>query len=261
MSIVAVASVRSCGVTTFAAGLAMVWPGERQRLLVEADPAGGMLAAAAGLRPEPGLVSLAAAARRHDEPGVAFEHCQALPDGIPALCGPPGPERARSALAMLSGLLGRLGELDADVFVDCGRFEPSASNIDLFERADLGVLAVRPRLADLHALGAFLQGRDDRLSRSALVLVGSGPYPPAEVSDALGLDVAGNLPWDPEAAQALATTSVGARQLTRSPLVRALRTLADDLAGRVGSPTNEESQPSCDAVAANGHGSVLEVGR
>jgi MinD-like ATPase involved in chromosome partitioning or flagellar assembly len=259
MSIVAVASVRSCGVTTFAAGLAMVWPGERQRLLVEADPAGGTLAAAAGLAPEPGLVSLAAVARRHDEPVVAFEHCQALPDGTPVLCGPSGPERARSVLAMLSGLLGRLGELDADV--DCGRFEPSASNIDLFGRADLGVLAVRPRLADLHALGAFLQGRDDQLSRSALVLVGSGPYPSAEVSDALGLEVAGNLPWDPEAAQALATTSVGARQLTRSPLVRALRTLADDLAGRVGSPTNEESQSSGDAVAANGHGSVLEFGR
>ena len=35
----------------------------------------------------------------------------------------------------------------------------------LFERADLGVLVVRPRLADLHALGAFLQGRHRRSSR------------------------------------------------------------------------------------------------
>src|SRR5271155_3710750 len=125
MSLVALASVRSCGVTTFATGLAMVWPGERQRLLVEADPAGGILAAAAGLKPEPGLVSLAAAARRHDEPGVAFEHCQALPGGIPVRARPPGPERARPALGMLWGLLGRLGELGAEVFVDCGRLEPS----------------------------------------------------------------------------------------------------------------------------------------
>ena len=108
---------------------------------------------------------------------------------------------------MLSGLLGRLGELDADVFVDCGRFEPAASNIDLFEQADLGVLAVRPRLADLHALGAFLHGRRRPARFSTLVLVGSGPYPPAEVTDALGVDVAGQIPWDPDAAQALATTS------------------------------------------------------
>ena len=159
MSVVAVASVRSCGVTTLTAGLAMVWPSQRHRLVIEADPAGGMLAAAAGLPPEPGLVSLAAAARRHDDPAVALEHCQPLPGGTAVLCGPPTAERARSALTMLSGLLGRLDELDADVFVDCGRLEPAASNAIFFEQADLGVLAVRPRLADLHALGAFLHGR------------------------------------------------------------------------------------------------------
>ena len=45
MSVVAVASVRSCGVTTLTAGLAMVWPSQRHRLVIEADPAGGMLAA------------------------------------------------------------------------------------------------------------------------------------------------------------------------------------------------------------------------
>ena len=221
-----------------------------------------MLAAAAGLPPEPGLVSLAAAARRHDEPTIAFEHCQSLPGGTPTLCGPPTAERARSALTMLSGLIGRLGELDADVFVDCGRFEPAASNAVLLERADLGVLAVRPRLADLHALGAFLQGRDCRHERPTLVLVlvGPGPYPTAEVADALGLDVAGHLPWDPDAAQALATMPVGSRQLTRSPLVRALRTLADDLARRVGA-REEESQPPGDRVAANGHGPAIEIVR
>jgi hypothetical protein len=259
MTVVAVASVRSCGVTTLTAGLAMVWPAQRQLLVVEADPAGGMLAAASGLPPEPGLVSLAAATRRHDEPTVAFEHCQSLPGGTPILCGPPTSERARSALTMLSGLVGRLGELDADVFVDCGRFEPAASNAALFERADLGVLVVRPRLADLHALGAFLQGRNNALTSATLV--GPGPYPPAEVADALGLDVAGHLPWDPDAAQTLAATPVGSRQLTRSPLVRALRTLADDLARRVSRRAGGQSQPPGDPVAANGHGPALEVGR
>ena len=261
MSVVAVASVRSCGVTTLTAGLAMVWPGGRQRLVVEADPAGGMIGAASGLPSEPGLVSLAAAARRHDEPTVAFEHCQTLPGGTPILCGPPTPELARSALTMLSGLLGRLGELDADVFVDCGRLELEAWSAVLFERADLGVLAVRPRLADLHALGAFLQGRNNALTRATLVLIGPGPYPPAEVGDALGLDVAGHLPWDPDAAQAMATTPVDSRQLTRTPLVRALRSLADDLTRCGSSRDREQQQPPGDPVAANGHGPALEIGR
>jgi enamine deaminase RidA (YjgF/YER057c/UK114 family) len=131
----------------------------------------------------------------------------------------------------------------------------------LFDRADLGVLAVRPRLADLHALSAYQQARDHQLTRSVLVLVGSGPYSPTEVSDALGLAVAGQIPWDPEAAQALATSSVGSRRLTRSPLVRALRTVADDLVRRVDSPTKVSSQPPSDPVAANGHASALEIER
>ena len=175
-----------------------------------------------------------------------------------ALCGPSTTERARSALTMLSGLLGRLNELDADVFVDCGRLEPSASNAILFEQADLGVLAVRPRLADLHALGGFLHGRPDQQRFSTLVLIGSGPYPPAEVTDALGVNVAGQIPWDPDAAQALATTSVDSRQLTRTPLVRALRTLTDDLSCRLG-PRSEEWQPAKAAVAGNGHAPSIEV--
>ena len=94
-----------------------------------------------------------------------------------------------------------------------------------------------------------------------MVLIGSGPYPPTEVADAFGLNVAGQIPWDPDTAQALATTSVDSRQLTRTPLVRALRTLADDLACRLG-PRSEESLSASAAVAGNGHGSAaLEVGQ
>jgi MinD-like ATPase involved in chromosome partitioning or flagellar assembly len=257
MSVVAVASVRSCGVTTLTTGLAMVWPGQRRRLVVEADPAGATLAAAAGLACEPGLVSLAAAARRDDDPLVALEHAQPLPGGGAALCGPPSAERARSALMMLSRLLGRLRELDAAVFVDCGRIEPSASNATYLEHADLGVLAVRPRLADLHALASFLQNNTELPQPSALVLIGSGPYPGAEVADALGVHVAGQIPWDPDAAQALASTSVDSRQLTRTPLVRALRTLAVDLANGI-EPVSVEA-PAASSAAENGHASAIET--
>ena len=257
MSVVAVASVRSCGVTTLTAGLAMVWPGQRQRLVVEADPAGATLAAAAGLFCEPVLVSLAAAARRDYEPMIALEHAQPLPGGSAVLCGPPSAERARSALTMLSGLLGRLRELDAEVFVDCGRIEPAASNATYLDHADLDVLAVRPRLADLHALGSFLQNSTERRRPLALVLIGSGPYQGAEVADALGVRVAGQIPWDPDAAQALACMSVDSRQLTRTPLVRALRTLADVLANGIESASSQARVAS--AATENGHVSAIEA--
>ncbi len=255
MSIVAVASVRSCGVTTLATGLAMVWPVSGRHLLVEVDPAGGTVAATARLPAAPGLISLAAAARRGDDPDRLLEHCQSLNNGETlVLCAPPGRERARSAVAMLVGLFRRLGELDAEVFLDCGRLEGDTPTFELFERADLALLAVRPQLADLHALASFLEIRESAVRRQTVVLVGAGPYPPAEVADALNIEVAGQVPSDRETAQALTTAPVGSRHFTRTPLVRALRTLADDLGQRLGASSAPPCQPP-EAVSSNGHAS------
>ncbi len=120
MGVVALGSVRSCGVTTLAAALAATWPDERRVLLVELDPAGGTLAGASGWPPEPSLVSLAAAARRGGQPELVWEHCQNLPGGAAVLAGPASAEQTRTALGMLGPLLGRLRALDIDVLVDCG---------------------------------------------------------------------------------------------------------------------------------------------
>ena len=238
MSVIAIGSVRSCGATTLAAGLAMLWPqGGGSRLLVEADPAGGTLAADAGLAAEPGLVSLAAAARRGGSPDLVFQHCQHLADGTAVLCGPPGADRARSALTMAAGLVGGLGDLDAAVFVDCGRLDPAGPSSKLFDRADIGVIVVRPRLADLHALAALLEGQDSAHETRVLVLVGAGPYPAGEITQALAVPVAGQVPWDPVSADALPSTTPTSRRLTRTPLVRSIRSLTGELAGRVGPKT------------------------
>ena len=252
MALITLGSVRSCGVTTLAAGLAATWPGDCRRLLVEADPAGGTLATQAGLGPEPGLVSLAAAARRQGDPSLAFDHVQCLPGEVLVVCGPPASSRARSALSMLSGLLGRLDDLDelhAEVFCDCGRLDRTTDNVDLFERGRLAVLVSRPRLSDLNALAASLEERAEQPRRPVLVLVGDGPYPAKEVAEVLGVDVAGQVPWDPDAAAAIGTAPISSRQLTRTPLVRALRSLAGALAERL---AHEEAavspEPSADGI-------------
>jgi hypothetical protein len=256
MATIGFGSVRSCGVTTMAAGLAGLWSSDRDRLLVEMDPAGGTLAAVGGLTPEPGLVSLAASARRQGEPTLAFDHAQVLDGGVPVVCGPPSAERARSALSMLSGLLGRLGELNADVLCDHGRLDPEGENLGRFERSDVSVLACRPRLADLHALAAIFEGRSDPV-RPAVVLVGDGPYAAGEVAEVFGTEVIGQLPWDPEAATAIGTISPAARQLSRTPLVRALRSLTDELATRARAA---RSPQTFDASASiNGDSHVMEV--
>lgn len=235
MSVVALGAVRSCGVTTLAVALAATWPPTRRALVVEADPAGGTLAAGSGWPPEPGLVSFAAATRRAGGLAALFDHCHRLPGGAPVLAAPPSGEQARHVLALLDGALEGLGALACDVLLDCGRLVSSSTEDLRLMAADRAVIVTRPRLADLHALRTWLSGRGAvplvASGRLGLVLVGDGPYPDAEVVDALGVEVLAHLPNDPEAADALLALAAEDRTLRRAPLVRAARTLAAQLAG------------------------------
>ena len=254
---VALGAVRSCGVSTSALALAATWPADRRVLLVEADPAGGTLAAASGWPAEPGLVSLAAASRRRFDPAVMWEHCQVLPGGAAVLAGPASAERARGALGMLGDLAGHLASLDADVVVDCGRLDPGSPAIAVWEGADRQVLVVRPRLADLHAMAAWTEThatrrepidvRPERRARVGLVVVGEGPYPDAEIAEALDVEVLCRLPWDPRGAAALVSVPASSRDARLAPLVRAARTLAHGLADDMAADaTHLPPQPDAD---------------
>jgi hypothetical protein len=79
------------------------------------------------------------------------------------------------------------------------------------------------------------------------------------VTEALGIEVAGQLPWDPEPAEAIPTSALGSRRLSRTPLVRALRTLADELATRVASRPMPDDP--IDAAAPNSERHPIEVHR
>ena len=254
MAVIVLASVRSSGTTTSAVALVATWPPARKVVLVELDPAGGTLAASSGWAAEPSLVTLAAAARRTSDPEAIWAHCQHLPGGAAVLAAPVEVEQARGATRMLSGLLGRLSTLDADVLVDAGRLDPTAPLPGVVMAASRLVLCARPRLSDLHALAAFLDaGPGEALleaGRLGLVLVGDGPYRDAEIAGALGVEVLGRLPWDEEAAERLATIPASDRRLRLSPLVRAARSLAQVLAAdvvhgpeTVAAPGHDEAAP------------------
>jgi len=202
-------------------------------LVVEADPAGGTLAAASGWPAEPSLVSLAAATRRGGEPALIWEHCHQLPGGTSVLAAPALGEQARSAVGMLGPLFARLSELDSDVLIDCGRLGPRSSGLGLWERAHRRILVSRPRLADLQALASWLEGHQPH-AEIELVTVGDGPYAEAEIADTLGLEVLYRLPWDPDGAEALVSMPASVRQLRMAPLVRSARTLADELTAERG---------------------------
>jgi hypothetical protein len=251
MSVVAIGAVRSCGVTTLALALAATWPQGRRVLLVEFDPAGGTLAAGLDWPPQPGLVSLAAAARRASDPDLVWEHCHALPGGASVLAGPASADQMHTAFAILAGLFGRLGELDADVLLDCGRVV-GAPLSEALRGADQVVLVARPRLADLHALATWMKSSPLEVNRLSLVLLGPGPYSRAEVQEALGVRVAAHLPWDPDGSAGLVSMPASARALKVSPLVRAARTLGEELSGQTmrGVPTPIEATVSVVATAS-----------
>ncbi len=252
MAVTALTAVRSCGVTTLTTALAATWPAGRRVLLAELDPAGATLAAGSGWAPEPGLVSLAAAARRGGDPTLVWEHCQELPGGVSVLAGPSSADHARTALGMLGPLLARLGELDADVLADCGRLDPGA-DFGTLAVADRMVLVARPCLADLHALATWRENHPLDARNLGLVLIGDGPYPDDEIAEALGVEVLARLPWDPAAADALVSVPASARDLRFAPLVRAARTLTDRLA-------TPAALPETTGTAATEPG-VAEAGR
>lgn len=231
MTVVALASAKgSPGVTTATVAVAAQWPPPRQAVLVELDPAGGDIGAWFGLQTEPGTGSLAAAARRGVAAGSLLDHCQRLPDGVRVVLGQPAAERAHRAATLLAPDLARAGGDGIDVVADCGRLDPASPAVEVARQADFAVLVSRLDVAALGHLAALVARLSPACRSVALVLVGRGPYPPAEVSAAVGAAVLGVLPHDPEGAALVAAGRHGSRG-RRSPLLRSAGDLAAAIAG------------------------------
>jgi hypothetical protein len=232
MTVVALASVKaSPGVTTSLLALAATWPDPRPLLLVDADPDGGSLAARTGLPTEPGLTSLAAAARRTLRAGELDRHTQQLPGGVPALVGPADAEHAARALQLVGAALATELRRDRgrDVLVDCGRLRTGSPAVPLAARADVLMLVARPRLDELQHLRPALPRLVAAGARPALLMVGDGPYQPPEVAAALDVAVLASLPNDPAAADQLSGQRRRAGRLERTALLRAARAVAEQL--------------------------------
>lgn len=250
------------GATTIATALATLWPG-RRRLLVEADPEGGVLAARFGLAVEPGLVSLAAAGRVGMNEALVAGHSQQLPDGLAVLPAPVLPDQVRAALAMnaapLARCLAALG--DAGVVADIGRAWPGDVVAPLVEAADGVVVVCRPSVEGLGQVGTLVHAFRARVARVGVVLVGESPYSAAEVAAALEPDgtdlVWGVVPADRRQAEILNGQRGGWNWAGRRlPLVRAATELAHRVAERVPVSPEEPVLPSPgadrDAVAWSG---------
>jgi hypothetical protein len=200
-------------------------------VLVEADQFGGMIGARYGLGQTPGLSSLAAFARRGLDRDAVWRHVQQLPGGVPVLVGPASADEAHAVLRDLAGVLAEWssGESGLDVIIDCGRMGPGSPGHELFARADVAMVLVRPQVDQLRVAADRLAALDTLGVDARLLLIGDRPYGPAEVASTIQAVVAGVIAWDPRAAAMLDGTAGASRNLRRSLLVRSAVTLADHL--------------------------------
>ncbi len=253
MSLIALTAAKSAGVTTSALALAGVWP--TSVLLAECDPAGGDITAGLlrGAHPAGGLLDLALATRRGLSPEQFWDHTVALADDasvrlLPGLADPAQLSALTPAWPLLIRMLRALDSagpsttaLSAagtgwDVLADCSRLAPGTP-IGLLGAADLVLLVLRPHLAHVAHTRSRLAALRSQIADHAggpppelkLLLVGTSPYPAAEVAAALALPVAGVLADDPPAAAVLAGLCGRRSRFERSPLLRSAHRVAADL--------------------------------
>jgi Flp pilus assembly CpaE family ATPase len=237
--VVALASVKGApGVTTAAVGLAARWP-QAGAVVIEADPAGGDLAARFGLHPEPGLATAALDSRRTAAETSPEAWTQLLSCGVEVVFAPPGAAAAASLTELgdrAPRVLAAIAAQHPAVFVDVGRWHPGSPSERLLAVADLVLLVACPTVEEIRQLQTRLAALHAVHTDVHLLLTGDGAWPAAEVGTALGLPVAAALPLDGSGAGVLTGRMVPRRGWrsagwTRLPLLRACRSLALTLDG------------------------------
>lgn len=234
------------GVTTSALALVLLWP--RPAVLAEADVSGSSSVAAGYLRgtigPQRGLINLAVAHRAGTMTAESIrEQAVALTDDesrwfVPALANA---EQGGSLTArfwdQLGATLTALGRAGSDVIIDAGRAgavngpEPLlryADTVLLVARTSLdAVVSARARVSQLRAAVADSVAGSGALG---LLLVGEGrPYRAGDVSKAVGLPVVATISHDEANAQVFSHGAPRSRRFDTSPLVRSIRSAADEI--------------------------------
>ena len=240
----------SPGVSTLAAALGVVWPG--QRVVLDADTAGGDLpfrlwtagpAGGGGVRlsPSPSIAQLATAARLGLSAAGPLPFAQSTSLGVPVVPGVLSAERFRPLRSLWPQLAGELAAWPGTVIADLGRLQPgnavlpvagASTVVLLVTRVDLESLAhLRDRVAEL-AGSVGDPGRD----RLPVGVVATGPagrrsFNADQVRQVLAsigspAPVVGYLAHDPAGARGLWAGRLN-RRFAGSDLLRSVRAVAE----------------------------------
>ena len=206
----------------------------RDVVAVEADPDGNDLGTTYDLGQSPGLVTLAAAARRGStSAGLVDEHARHLPDGLAVIPGPVAAEEAAAAVTSIATRVGGLAGGDGRLWCcDVGRLSVASPALPIAVGSALTVLVCQPTRTEALSLRSRVATLAAAGCRLGLVVVGNGPYRAGEVAAHGGIELVGTVPFARDADD-LVAAAVAGRRGRRSLLWRAAVDIAAVIAERV----------------------------
>jgi MinD-like ATPase involved in chromosome partitioning or flagellar assembly len=224
-------------VTTTTLALAAAWPARSDVLVLEADPAGGSMAAWLDVPVAPSLSTVVTRVDEHGWSGIDALS-RVTPSGLRVI---PAPVRSVEASRAVSEsgtsvfpVLARVEQ--AVVLIDAGRPAPAAGLHGAIPYADVVVVTHRQARQSARAAAVRLERAVEVVDAVGAAgvsviaaVIGSGPFGSDEVAAFMLENVtaapvvdAVRLPEDPLAAAVLAgRTGVSARRMARLPLMRA----------------------------------------
>lgn len=255
MTIVGVTAVRgSPGATSLAVGMGAAWTNlAGDALVVEADPAGGILRLRFDLPGNPSWVSLSADLRRNRNAGVVMGNTVDL-DGSRCLTVPFDPLVAGSVLRRSAAATAELlTEVGPPVVLDLGRLDRTSPSLPLAAAADTVLVVFRPRLDEIQSALYTVRLVRSLGVNAALVTVGDQPHHPSEVADLAGVALAAALPDDPTMAVAFSGGRYHRPRLRRSTLWRSIMSLAEASLQRTVSPPTADPSDDATTTGESGH--------
>ena len=240
----------SPGVTTATVALAMAWPGER--LVVDADPAGGDLAFRArhpttGSRiREGGLLALAADARLTVAPEALPGYAQPTLWGVDVICGPPNSASYGPMRSLWPAVADTVAAWPGTAFVDLGRLYPGSPALALAHRATAVLVLTKVSVEHLFHLRARVPELASHFGDPSQTVNPVAVVPVARRQDAAGavqqigrvlesvgcpVPALGSLAIDPVSAERLRGGQIWAR-MGRGQLLKSAADVADRVVQR-----------------------------